>query len=69
MKGKKKAKKNRAGWIIGSIGLTVMGFAIIPSAINKYSSKIYKSYIKKDTIDFDNLGPKIVKKNKEGGNE
>ena len=40
--------------------LTVIGFAVIPPLLDKYSNKAYKSFLKKEEIDFDNMGPKIV---------
>lgn len=58
MKGK---KKRRIWWNIGGVVLTVVGFIVIPTLINKYSHKLYKSSLEKESIDFDNFGPEIVK--------
>lgn len=59
MKGREKAV-----WIAGSIAMLLGGIFVIPKLLKKYTVKIYKS--SHDEIDFDNLGPEIVKKdNKE----
>ncbi len=49
--------------VIGTIVLTIIGFLIIPPFMKKYSNRIYKSSLKKDRIDIDNMEPEIVKKN------
>lgn len=59
MREKRKQKVMR---VIGSIVLSIIGFIVIPSIINKYGIKVYKHSMKKGKVDFDNLGPKIVKK-------
>ncbi len=46
------------------IGLFVIGILFIPKLVKKTSNKIYKN-MKKEEIDFDNMGPKIVKKDEE----
>ncbi len=51
-------------WVIGFIAVTVIGFLVIPPLIKKYGNKIYRSSLKKEVIDFDNMGPEIVKKDK-----
>lgn len=51
--------------IIGGIILTVVGFIVIPPLMKKYSNKLYKSRIKSEDIDFDSMGPEIVKKTKD----
>lgn len=58
-------KQNMAWWIIGSIVLTAIGFVVIPKLIKKYGDKLYKSSLKDGEIDFDEMGPEIVKKNTE----
>ena len=55
-------RKNKVWWWIGSSVLVVIGFTMIPYIINKYGNKIYKSSLKRDVIDFDNLGPEIIRK-------
>ena len=49
-------------WIIGIAAVTVIGFLVIPPLMKKYGNKLYKSSLKKDEIDFENMGPEIVKK-------
>lgn len=56
----KKEKKSQLGLIIGGAVLTAASLIIIPPIIEKYSSKLYKESLKKEPIDFDNLGPEIV---------
>lgn len=62
----KSSKKNNAGGTlfliaVGAI-LTVAGFLCIPPLMRKYSNKVYKTSLKKECIDFDNMGPEIVPK-------
>lgn len=58
-----KKKKRSKVWLgIGSLVLVAIGFTVIPFFIDKYGNKIYKSSLKRDIIDFDDLGPEIVKK-------
>ncbi len=40
----------------------VAGVLIIPRLFKRYESKMYKLSLKRDEIDFDDLGPEIVKK-------
>lgn len=49
-------------WVLGLIALAAVGFIVIPPLMKKYSNKLYKKSLKEDEIDFDNLGPEIVKK-------
>ncbi len=49
-------------WIIGIAAVMVIGFLVIPPLMKKYGNKLYKSSLKKDEIDFENMRPEIVKK-------
>ena len=49
-------------WVLGFLALAVVGAVVIPPLMRKYSNKLYKASNKKEDIDFDNLGPEIVKK-------
>ena len=49
-------------WVLGLIALAAVGFIVIPPLMKKYSNKLYKKSLKEDEIDFDNLGPEIVRK-------
>lgn len=52
-----------AYWITGAVAVTIIGVIVIPPLIKKYGNKIYKSSLKNDDpIDFDSMGPEIVKK-------
>lgn len=55
--------------IISGVILTVVGFIIIPPLMKKYSNKLYKLRIKSEDIDFDSMGPEIVKKTKDSETE
>ena len=48
--------------VTGAVGLTVVGIVVIPPFLRKYSNKLYKFSTKNSEIDFDNLGPEIVRK-------
>ena len=66
-KEKKKGKGKKALMVAGGIVLTVAGFMIIPPLLDKYANKAYKSSLKKEEIDFDDMGPEIIlSKEKEG---
>ena len=53
--------------IIGIIFLMAVGFLVIPPLMEKYSNKIYKFSLKKDNIDFENMGPEVVNKEESKG--
>lgn len=53
--------------IIGIIVLMAVGFLAIPPLMEKYSNKIYKFSLKKDNIDFENIGPEVVNKEESKG--
>lgn len=46
--------------VVGSIALMIAGFVFIPHITIKLSNKFYKVSLKKENIDFDNMGPKII---------
>ena len=49
--------------LVSGVILTIFGFIFIPPLLKKYETKIYKTKLKKEEIDFNNMGPEIVKKN------
>lgn len=51
--------------VLFGVALTVVGFIVIPPLLKKYTNKMYKVSLKKEEIDFDNMGPEIVKKDAE----
>ena len=56
-------KRNIGGTILfiaAGAALTVVGFVFIPPLIKKYGNKAYKASLKREVIDFDNMGPEIV---------
>lgn len=48
--------------IIGIVATTVIGFLMIPPLMKVCENKIYKASLKTDKIDYENMGPEIVKK-------
>ena len=52
---------------IGIIVLMAVVFLVIPPLMEKYSNKIYKFSLKKDNIDFENMGPEVVNKEESKG--
>lgn len=59
-------KKNRL-WILGSIVMVLVGVFVVPKLLKCYTGKLYKNSHKE--IDYEEFGPKIVKKNTKRGNE
>ena len=57
---KNKSKGKKALIIAGGIALTAVSFIVIPPLLDKYANKAYKFSLKKEEIDFDNMGPEIV---------
>lgn len=57
-----KKRKRKVLWCVGSVFLAVIGFVVIPVIISRYGNKVYKSSLKREQINFDDLGPEIVKK-------
>lgn len=57
---KNKGKGKKTLIIAGGIVLTAVGFIVIPRLLDKYANKAYKFSLKKEKIDFDNMGPEIV---------
>lgn len=55
--------------IVGGIILTIVGFILVPPLMKKYSNKLYRSRIDSDDIDFDSMGPEIVRKTKDSKTE
>jgi len=56
-------KRNIGGTILlvaAGVALTVSGFIVIPPLIQKYGNKAYKASLRREVIDFDNMGPEIV---------
>ena len=57
---KNKGKGKKTLIIAGGIVLTAVGFIVIPHLLDKYANKAYKFSLKKEEIDFDNMGQEIV---------
>lgn len=54
--------KHKVALIIGGIAITAIAFVVVPPIINTISRKLYRAQSSTKDIDFDNLGPEIVKK-------
>lgn len=52
----------KASLFMGSLVFTVICFAFIPSLLHMYRNKVYKAFLNKNKIDFDNMGPEIMQK-------
>lgn len=59
---KRKKKSHRLPLLIGGVVLSVCGLAVIPPILDDCSRRFYKRTQTKKPIDFDNMGPKIVRK-------
>ena len=53
--------KNTAFLVLGTCAIVTIGFFVVPPITKKVSTKIYKVNLKTEEIDFNNLGPEIVK--------
>lgn len=62
---KKKNSVKKVFVFLAAATLTVVGFVVIPPLIDKYANKVYKASLKKEDIDFDNMGPEIIPNDKE----
>lgn len=66
---KKKSKTGKSAAskilkVVGGIGVTAIGIYAMPKLQNRLADKLYALYahqLAKDIIDFDNLGPEIVR--------
>ena len=60
-------KKKMLHQAVGFVVAAVIGFLVIFPLMKKYSNWIYKSFAKREKIDFENMGPEIVKNNNTKG--
>lgn len=49
-------------WVLGTCAFAAVGLFVVPQITMKISAKMYKANIQKEEVDFNNLGPEIVKK-------
>ena len=57
-------KSDKSFWrIIGVLAAVAVSFLVIVPLVQKFSDKLYKKCERKKEIDFDNLGPEVVRKN------
>lgn len=62
---KKKSSTEKFLVFLAVAALTVVGFVVIPPLIDKLANKVYKASLKKEEIDFDDMGPEIIPNDKE----
>ena len=62
---KKKSRVQKILIFVAVTSFTVAGFMVIPSLIDKYANKLYKASLKREKIDWDNMGPEIIPNTKE----
>lgn len=65
----KKKKTSKVICFVGGAILTAAGFILISPLIKDYSNKTYKISVSNENIDFDNIGPEIIKKKDNGKEE
>lgn len=54
--------KHSIWWVAGSLALTAICIIVTVTATKQMSTKLYKRSLKRTPIDFDALGPEIVRK-------
>lgn len=62
---KKKSSAEKILIFLAATALMVVGFITIPPFIGKKANKKYKASLKKEEIDFDDMGPEIISKDTE----
>ena len=61
----KKKSAEKVLIFLNIVVLMVLGFIVIPPLIDKCSKKMYRASLKKEEIDFDNMGPEIIPNDEE----
>lgn len=64
-----KKKKSKLPLIVGGIALTAVAFVVVPPIINEVSRKVYRKTSDTSDIDFDEMGPEVVRKADETDNK
>ncbi len=57
-------KSNKIVKFIFWLAIVIVGIIVISPLIDKLSSKLYKSSLENEDLDFDDMGPEIVVVNK-----
>ena len=55
-------EKKKTLWVVGGIAMTVAACVITPRLVKTLGNKIYQAESKKEEIDFDSMGPEIVRR-------
>lgn len=61
--------KTMVWYVLGFVTLLVIGVLVVPVVMRRLSNKLYKASNDENEIDFENLGPEIVKKENKSGEE
>lgn len=61
----KKSTTKKILIFLAAATLTLIGFIVIPPLIDKCAKRVYKASLKKEEIDFDDMGPEIIPNDKE----
>lgn len=59
--------KKKLAWLLGSMIVFLTALFVVPKLMKKYTGKLYKKSHK--PIDFEDFGPKLVKRETEEGEE
>ena len=62
-------KESKIWWLVGGVVVTTVGFIVIPPLYRKLTNKVAKMSSSTKDIDFNNLGPEIVKNDKHEGEQ
>lgn len=58
-------EKKKHHWLLCGLLLTAVGFLLIPKATSEISNKTYKKEVDTRDINFEDMGPEIVRKDKD----
>ena len=54
--------KRNLAMMAGGVALTAVSFVVVPPILNRLSRKVYKASVDTSDIDFEDMGPEIVRK-------
>ena len=55
-------RKKKICRAIGIVAITAVGIIVIPPIIEELTNRFYKCSVKNEIVDYDNMGPEIIKK-------
>lgn len=65
MEKQKKKKNSKAIAFAAQTAISAVGFVVVSLLMKKTLAKVYRDSVAKEEIDFDHMGPEIVKKEKD----